>query len=97
MTNGHGRTLCAPTRHFFDSLCLPLRGVFHTQSKPPPRQFIQILRIARQHVGDKILGLGAVHLVQGRQLLFARGFKLAVAALAFFQTFDQGRTPVRRL
>ena len=39
---------------------------------------------------DEIFGLGAAQRVQGGQLLFARGLKLAVAALALLNALDDG-------
>ena len=66
-------------------------------SKPSPRQFVQILLVAGQHVLDEILRLGAVHGVQGGHLLGVGGLKLAVAAAVLLNALDDGRQPVCRL
>ena len=65
-------------------------------SEPAAGQLVEVLRVARQHMLDEIFGLGAAQRVQGGQLLFARGLKLAVAALALLNALDDGRKPVRR-
>ena len=74
-----------------------LSGPYRGASKPSPRQFVQILLVAGQHVLDEILRLGAVHGVQGGHLLGVGGLKLAVAAAVLLDALDDGGKPVRGL
>ena len=46
---------------------------------------------------DEVFGLGAVHFVQGGQLLGLGGLKLVAAALALLHALDERRKPVSRL
>ena len=46
---------------------------------------------------DEILRLGAVHGVQGGELLGVGGLKLAVAAAVLLDALDDGGKPVRGL